>query len=58
MAKYTPPSNREHPPSANGQKTSKVGGAHDCGPMNNHGGDNPSSMKNAVERPPNGIKTR
>ena len=50
MAKFTPPSGKQHPPKA---------GAHCAGPQTNHGGGgNGSSMPNAVTRPPNGIRTK
>jgi len=47
---WKPPSGDQHPPFNGGQKGSCVGGAHDPGPMSNHGGDSPSSMANAVIR--------
>jgi hypothetical protein len=42
MAKFTPPSGKDHPPAA---------GAHSCGPMTDHGGGgNGPMMQNAVTR--------
>jgi len=55
---WKPPSGKFNPPFKGGLKSSCVGGAHDGGPMSNHGGDNPSSMSNAVVRPPNGVRTK
>jgi hypothetical protein len=56
---WKPPSGREHPPFKGGQSTSKIGSGHDCGPMttsDTSGKGGPHA--NAVERPPNGIKTK
>jgi len=56
---WKPPSDREHPPTKGGLKSSCIGGAHDGGPMNNHGGDSAGgTLANAVIRPPNGIRTK
>ena len=50
MAKYTPPSGREHPPKA---------GAHNPGPSTNcDTSAQGSSQSNAVTRSPHGLKTK
>jgi len=55
---WKPPSGKFNPPFNGGQKSSCIGGAHDAGPVTNHGGGEGSSMSNAVVRPPNGIRTK
>jgi hypothetical protein len=56
---WKPPSGDQHPPFKGGQKTSCIGGNHDAGPMNNHGGGGEGTVHaNAVIRPPNGIRTK
>ena len=56
---WKPPSGDQHPPFKGGLKSSCVGGAHDGGPMTNHGGGGEGIVHtNAVIRPPNGIRTK
>jgi len=62
MAKFTPPSGKEHPPFNGGQKTSCIGGpTHSPGPNGPLPAGNTvqtSNLPNAVTRPPNGIRTK
>lgn len=47
---WKPPSNREHPPKA---------GAHDCGPVSNHGGGyGAGGSGGPVSPPPHGVAKR